>query len=588
MDNYYDIINELETQVDYYRGNNAKLIELCSQIQDIAIKWYQEEPESEAIFYISYLKRLFYNNVYYEIGSICESVRPYCKYADKNKVTYLNLLGAQGLNYDVPESRDSSFLRICYLLLKNLDIISIAGETDILKNVLNGVCFDYLLNNNYIYFCWYMVNNHHIEPNIKFSFDYYNLSKQISFFQLCMKIWDMRYPENNLLLINKAILIYYLGGAPLSFLLFDEKIDDGDCSLSARDYYYYALTSKLVDVDFKSIYEDSICQIENEDDISLYYKGQILLLGGEKESALTLFNQASEFKYARIMSEFLTNGIKNLPAPTKVILNPEESGYEIFEDFYHYHECEIAFNNYFEVSSIYRYFVGNSSQIQESIKKSEADVVATRMYTDLRNRSVTLTDEEYNKRLHMLDELLLNRDGMVRRALQETDEGIQRLPDKAEVQIALTIENFEIKNIDFYALLIYYYYFKGFIDQTSVINLSFYVIAVAKQKIKDKVFDKLFDIGLSVTAVTLLCPFDFLTHFKQLCLAPPLLAVLGNQFKNDIDLLKKSRYECFIEKLKLQELELKQKLGDEVFMNECRFTTIIDKVSQIDNYFREM
>lgn len=402
-----------------------------------------------------------------------------------------------------------------------------------------------------------------------------------------MKKWRNKFGKDKNHIKDRAILIYYLGGAPLSYYLYDEIIDNGEYVLSARDYYYYTLNSKIVGIDLDEIANSALCSIKEDDDISEYYKGQIYCIINKHEEALSCFAKAKNFKYAQIMYNYLKGLGEFLPEPPKQNIDPDVVAYEVFDDYYYYHECYIAFRGFYHTSRIYYYFLGDKTKLQNTIKAEEAEIVVKKLYTDLRNRSVSLSKEEYNRRIKMLDDLLLTKDGMVRRAKLETDEGIIKTPEKAEIQIALTIENFEIENIDFYALLIYNYYFRGFIDQRAVINLSFYVMAVAKCKLKEKVFNSLFDVGLSVSAVMLLCPFDLITHFKEICISTPLLAIVENRFNKDLNLMKQSKYEYFLEKLKLQELELKDKIGDENFYNQCRFITIVKKVYQLDEYISQ-
>lgn len=479
-------------------------------------------------------------------------------------------------------------LRKVYLLFKATKTFERFNEFDKCKEFLSHL-FKKCLDANLFYCCYIMVNHYGVIIKSNDAYDYHNYVKKIEHLLLCDKQWNLNKGFSYYDDLERTILFYYLGGIPnaaYQFLLYYRSVSRKyiNYQFTPRQLYYLSLTSKFVEDNFDEISNFSILNIKEEDNISLYYKGQIYYLQYNIDSALECFEKSKDFLFSQIMYDYIKYGKQELKQPEVITINPEKDDYNVFHDYYFYHECYVAFKGYDNGSRIFNYFIGDKDLIIENVKDIEADRMAEQMYIDLKNRSVSMSKEEYERRIKMLDDLLLTKDGMVRRAIQETDEGIKRIPEKAEVQIALTIENFEIENIDFYALIIYNYYFRGIIDQQAVINLSFYVIAVAKNKLKSQIFDKLFDIGMSVTAVMLLCPFDIITHFKNLCLSTPLVAFVGSNLKQDFSISALSRYEIFKKELKHQELELKNQIGEELFNNQCKFVTIVNKVYQLDEY----
>jgi len=478
--------------------------------------------------------------------------------------------------------------RMLYIFLKNREVMD---EMDDLTKKWLSYCLESMVEAGKAYDCFTLTNYYGVIPKANNGADCYNLTKKIEFLRLCMKQWEGDSIDYRKRIGNEAIMYYYLGGAAFCFLQFDDVIDCMEEAMSPKELYYYCLTSKIIAKDFDEISNDAIRRIKSDDDVSKYYKGQIYLLKGDKTQALELFKQSQIFRYSYIMMNYLNDGKENYHTPDVCSFDPTQQSYDIFEDFHFYHECLISFRGYETPSNIYNFFKVDKDAIENRVKMQEAEMLTEHLYTDLNNRTIPLSDEEYQKRIVLLDDLLGTKDPKVRRAFYETNQGIKDFPHKAEIQIGLTIENFEISDINFYAILIYNYYFRQIIDQEAVINLSSYVMAVAKRKMTKEVFDKLFNVGLAATTVTalaVLCPFDYLNPFKQLCMAPPLVLIMSQLGSNKVNPMDESLYEKFKKELKIQRLELKKALGDNDFSVQCRFSTIIDKIHRFDDFIKNL
>ena len=474
--------------------------------------------------------------------------------------------------------------RLLYIYLNNKAAFDFCEE---LSKIWLSKCLDDLLEDSKGYACYIIMHQFDIIPNARIGFDCYNLVSEIEFLRLCMK----RYAENacvdeHYLLGEETIMYYYLGCSAIAFLQFDTKLDCLYDTLSPKEYYYYSLTSYLIDVDFEQVSTSAILNINSCDALSYYYKGHIYLLLGKRECAIDCFKKSVDFPYAKRMLDYLIYNIVDISSPQKVFLDPEhdELMYSKFEEYYHYHECLIAMKGYFMTPKIWYYFHGNTKHLEESLRITEANKLSKYLYSDLKGRARELTEDEYHMRISILNELLINRDSKARAAFFDIDKGIKEYACDAEHQIALTIQEFAFDNIDFYAIIIYYYYFNRLISEEAVINLSMYVMAVAKEKMKAEIYNTLFATSVSfVTAISILSPYCSISQFKQLCQSSVVKVTLQN-IRGDKFFLNTTLYDNFINAIAIERLRIKHQLGERNFVVKYRFMSIIEKIHQLDSY----
>lgn len=475
---------------------------------------------------------------------------------------------------------------LLYTYLINKSAFDNCGE---LTKAWLGKCLEDLVEEGKGYDCYIIMHQFDIVPNASIGFDCFNLTKEIEFLRLCMKRFsELKEQEDHELQGEEAIMYYYLGGAAFSFYQFDSVLDCRYELLSPKEYYYYSLTSKILGKDFEQISEDSLRNIIDDNILANYYKGHIYLLKGMKVEAIEYFRRSLPFTYAERMLNYLVDDIQDITSPKRVFVETESiegAIYSIFEDYYHYHECLIAMKGYSLVPKISHYFYGNKQQLEDSLKIVEANKLSRYLYSDLKGRSKSLSEDEYNKRVAILNELLVNRDSKVRGAFFDTDKGIKVYQCDAEHQIALTIHEFAFENVDFYAILIYYYYFNKYISEEAVINLSMYVMAIAKLKVKKELYDSLFNASVSlITAVSILSPYCSIAQFKHLCQSSSFKITLG-QLKGTNQYSSSTLYEEFKKTIALERLKVKQHIGESEFAIKYRFSSIVEKIHQLDSYF---
>ena len=481
--------------------------------------------------------------------------------------------------------------KLLYIFLTNKAFLE--KNKDSIKNIkeqlLKRCLYDFLEHKS-PYSIFLITNNFDFIPDANIGFDCYNLCKTIDFLRLCSEKWHMSEGiDSHYILAEEAILFYYLGGTALSFKLFDEVLDTDYHELSAKELFYYSLVSYLTDIDFLSISSFAVNCISPEEDESLYYKGHIHLLRGEIKEAISCFQSSSSLVYAKWMTAYLIDKKEIIQSPKVRSINPESDSYNVFTPYYHYHECLIAIKGYNISPTIANYFRGEKEPLIENIRVHKAEELSKVLYLDLNNRLVELAEDEYKKRITILNELLGERDPKVRRAFFETMKGIELNLDP-EIQLALTIQEFECENADFYAVLIYNYFFRKLINIEQVIYLSFYVVYIAKKKIRKETFDALFNAGMSfISAVKVLSPYGCIAQFKKLCLSPSLhIAIDLSKERKNIKLGETTEYVAFKKRLKLTLLNIKENIGEKEFNSSYRFVSIIDKIQQFDQYIKEL
>lgn len=457
---------------------------------------------------------------------------------------------------------------LLYLFYKN------KTKKDAVDTMVISNCLPKLIERSQIYDCYELVSVYGLTPPYNIAAAYYNQTKKIEFIRLCMKRWEDRFANDKRKRKgHEAILKYYLGGVVSCFISFETELDNGS-SLTAQEYYYYCLTSKILGIEFEQISSDAMKSISDNDFVAQYYKGLICLLRDNKEEARQYFKESSaDFEYSKILYEEQENA---LVQPYGITIDPEKDDYSVFDDYIHYFECYLAFNNINQIPGLYNAYKGDTLGVENKLKEHEAYLLSQYMHNDLYGREVKLTEEEYNKRINHFNQILINKDGFARELFLDTEEGIDRLPvECAEHQIALTIKMYRYKNWSFYAYLIYYFYFKQKIDREAVIYLSLYVTYVAEKILKKDLAEIATGTVLSLMALRLLTPFyDWSIPIQQLLATAPFSLTNTN----------KSEYEEFKKIIKKRMLEIRLQIGDVKFENTFRFMTIIDKMKQIDGF----
>lgn len=376
-----------------------------------------------------YNKGILVNSIYFDpaINDLSKAikldVKSYCAYFNRGLVyNALNQLNNCLLDWHVYQYLDS-----IYSIEFRPESIVIIQETKEEKynlfsffisflnkgNVTNRLLFDFIK----------------VREKLK---DYLLVFKYIGFNPSDLSIKNVRFQQ------ALPILIYYLKGCVSSYRLYDEKLDDGECELSAQDYYYYVQSARQFSKDAesligaKAIMEDAINTFESRTNllhIDKYYLGLLYLIrsidenDNEKESrkwrgkALDMFNQTNTLIWSKRMVGILKNEnasqsdfdnyVLNHCNEKKEIaidalINPDISQdvfMEQFADYIHFHEVEDAF---YELRDIF--------DEDEQGKKSSQSLFANRVvYHDplwevfkLSNKSICelcenslrITDEE--------------------------------------------------------------------------------------------------------------------------------------------------------------------------------------------------
>ena len=422
-----------------------------------------------------------------------------------------------------------------------------------------------------------------ITPPYPVGRDYYNLQKKYEFILLCFEKWCntdlINEKEKN---VNEAILSYYLGGAAYGLSIFDKKIIPENNFLSAKELYYYCLMSKIVDIDFEKRADVAISTIKEEESEAQYYKGLIYLLKENKYDSLECFSMSDDLENS---STILNGDINKIRNPSKIQINPYSDSIDVLNDFIRFQECRVAFEGVNATPAIFRYFEGDTELLEEALKSEKANELSKLMYADLYGRNIELTEEEYKKRENYFKQRLLNEDGFARDLALATEKGIKELPiNCTEHQISLTIKMFTYKNAMFYANLIYYYYFKKQINIEALIDLSYYVIYVAKKELRVSFSDIASGTAISLITLNFISPhYDFSLPIKELIEKIPDVLIP----RTDSIQPKKSEYLEFKKRIANRRLELQLSMGKDEFSFTFRYMTIIDKLKQIDEYLKK-
>lgn len=410
--------------------------------------------------------------------------------------------------------------KVLYKYLMYEDYLDLENLEDSDKITFKN-CFSSMVKNYELLNCYILVSHYGVNPISSDGFDYYDMIKRYQFILLCLKRWKkLGYLEGDALNIQEAILSYYLGGAAKGLSIYDKIIIPHNVVLDARQLYYYCLMSKIVDEDFEKRSENAISTILEEDEESQYYKGLIYLLKEKPLDALDCFLLSSGYTYSKTL---LNQDIKAIPFPKVKEISFTSDNYSVFDEYMHFHECMLALHGSNYKPAFCKFFKGDLESLEDCIKLEKANELSKYLYKDLYNRTVELSEEEYKARLSFFDSKLADSTDEVRSAFLSIQGGLQYVPDRVEHQIAMTIEAFKLNNFFYYAFLIYNYYFRKMLTQEEVIDLSFYVMHIAKEKFGDKILEIASQTTLSVLALRIIWPcYDVSTPIRQFILATPI------------------------------------------------------------------
>lgn len=326
---------------------------------------------------------------------------------------------------------------------------------------------------------------------------------QIEDFLLLIEYIELSLLDVNTILSIKAILYYYLKGSVDSFLIFDNKLDNGEYGFSAMELYYYSKVAFEVNIDSLPIWEDAVNKLNaknNKDDIDLYYLGQLYLLNECTEKAIQCFAQSNHYIYSQLMlcqlkeCSHLFNIKSEIIEKVKVLhkiieLNEPCCNLSIFEDFFHLKESleAIEYLNIDNPSDLIKSFCRKNiwdlfilspttrENLSMSIIKMKAQKRLKGAYIDFDNLISLLKIQNRNSDPDKLKNEIIEYENKLKNLFYMIDIAIKDGADP-ENQIGLSIKDWEHSNYLAYLDIIKYYLLKEKINSEQVFNLLIYLI----------------------------------------------------------------------------------------------------------------
>ncbi len=349
--------------------------------------------------------------------------------------------------------------------------------------------------------------------NINFKTNYQSVQifnsniKLIFDFNLLFEYHEVQTTEIKEDLSYGAILSYYLGDIVNSFIIFDEKIENGINVLNSQDWYYYVLSAENINREFKYKLDLAVNELIKRPtllQIDHYYLGHIYILNGDVNNSINHFEKSKEFEYSEIMLKYLIgdktiscNARKKLNNRLKIEVDFNTTDLEQFNDYFHFQECLIAINhfntshdnsNYFEpIWKVFKLHEGDKVDINNTIRKRHATIIIESIkkdfITELEKNYGVRKDEFTDDTIHKLLEYKKKSTEL----FYYINNGIKEELD-IENQIGLVIEEFEYNNPRFYLYIIQFYYYQEKISSKGVFMLTYYLLYISEKKknIKNK------------------------------------------------------------------------------------------------------
>lgn len=471
---------------------------------NFAINDFSSAIEICPLLYYNYF---FRGVVYLSINQYEKAILDFSQSLEKNPFFYL-ILFYRGLAYLMLGSNDLAFTdlnKYFYYCVKNNDIsyltklIPVFQEQPyslaMISNLLEVDNFDLLLN-------IYDKTISQIEDFILLT-TYYNCSVQ------------------NPNIRNSAILFYYLKGYVQSYILFDEVIDnesdDSQHTLTVQEYYYYSKLASELDLEFQTIWSDSIKKINsrnNLSDIDYYYLGHLYLLNDLKSESIDSFTKSKGYIFSQLMLyaleknenpelSIIYNTIDLLNKnKNKNIINVSPLYFDNFQNFISLKECQIALeylNDYIpdnlvelicqkEIWESYGLSEKSRDDLRLKLQKIKGKEDLEAMYNIILPYIPIFSNPENIKRKMIDSDSRTN-------AILLNIESATKNGGKLENQIGLAIHKWEFKNELLYKEIILYYYSTHQIDSESVINLLLYLLHVKLCKSRENTEEKIYSIA---------------------------------------------------------------------------------------------
>jgi hypothetical protein len=380
------------------------------------------------------------------------------------------------------------------------------------------------------------------------------------FIQL-LQLYENVIPDKTKVLSIKSVMHYYLGGAVSSYIIFDERLDDGDYTLSSQEYYYYALTAQEINREAEAILNNAISEVSNKTDKTsedFYYLAHLYLLQGNETKAIENFKQSDDFIFSIIMlackskDEIYIKQVRDInPADIynfSTEIDCTRKDLSQFQHFFHICECKVA-NSFDESISQFLLPDKYNDSFWKIFKFSSLDkrnIIA--LNTEIEKleieKNMGCIPDEYYQYFWSIIEYAIQENKNIHDALREKDakKKLDKYLKKFKEQLENEINNIDIdeeqrklkanhldsfkimrdiedaknKNMDmenftgllieklehnnhlFYLYLLRLQYLKKEIDSNAVFYLYFYWLRTVKKKYKIEIDNLVFDLGKTV------------------------------------------------------------------------------------------
>lgn len=317
---------------------------------------------------------------------------------------------------------------------------------------------------------------------------------------------------------SRALLNYYLGSTVASFVHYDEVLNNQYLPLTSQELYYYALTSKTIQVNSYAIAIGCINRLANNQNRTVqdeYYLGQLYLLNKNMEDAHRCFEDSMAFAPSLIMLLSMEDDDNNKEALIEFILKNEEAKILIrgienqpilmknsfdrqFQKYFYARELVFAIQtiaknfellNDFNISEnkeLWETFyltVEEKDRLYLKLREKEIDIVILNIVKEIKLKVNKIEANEKELYLLNIKEILQNKqDYNIRLVIKDLMESEYRKEEDLENLIGMMIMDFRLGESNIYANFISYAFLNGSINAQQSFALFVYLVDVISTK----------------------------------------------------------------------------------------------------------